>query len=194
MIDNFTQISNLLTFSSEDDFYFLQILKRKKENPELGSNSYPVKTYFIKSVDDLLRNKEEIICLCKHHNARAGINLNRRSFEKVAFHTLQKITDQLLNRDYKSVRTSYASSCGKSNNEPNKKWLVDIDHKNKREINTMLVYIERIAQPVGSKFIALIETKNGFHLITRPFNLQMFKQNYPGTEVHKDNPTILYCQ
>jgi hypothetical protein len=39
MVDNFEIIKSLLQFDSEDDFYHLQILKRKKENPELGSNS-----------------------------------------------------------------------------------------------------------------------------------------------------------
>jgi len=35
MIDNFEQIKKLLTFETEDDFYFGQILQRKKEHPEL---------------------------------------------------------------------------------------------------------------------------------------------------------------
>jgi len=191
MIDNFEQIAKLLEFESEDDFYFLQILKRKKEHPELGSNSYVVKTYFIKSVNDLWIHKKEIIYLCEHHNARAGINLNRRSFEKVAFKTLQKVTEQLMNRDYKSVRTAYSSACGLSHNEKDKKWIVDIDHKNRRAINDLLRVIEAIP-PTEQRFIALLETKNGFHLITKPFNLQIFKQNSPDIEIHKDNPCCLY--
>ena len=47
MIDNFELIKSLLKFESPDDFYHLQILKRKKENPELGSNSRVVKTYYV---------------------------------------------------------------------------------------------------------------------------------------------------
>ena len=41
MIDNFEQISKLLTFTSEDEFYFVQVLQRKKDNPGgyLGSNN-----------------------------------------------------------------------------------------------------------------------------------------------------------
>jgi hypothetical protein len=49
MVNNFRQITQLLKFDSEDDFYHLQILKRKKENPELGSNSYVIRTYCIRS-------------------------------------------------------------------------------------------------------------------------------------------------
>lgn len=41
MVDNFEQIGNLLSFDSNDEFYFLQILQRKKDNPSgyLGSNN-----------------------------------------------------------------------------------------------------------------------------------------------------------
>lgn len=192
MIDNFEQIKKLLTFETEDDFYFGQILQRKKEHPELGSNSHVVKTYFITSTDHLQYYKEEMICLCKHHNARAGINLNKRSFEKVAFHALAKVTDQLLNHDYKSVRKAYASACGIAHSDKNKKWIIDIDHKNRRAINDVMAFIERIPRPEGSKFIDIIETKNGFHLITRPFDIQTFKTQYPEIEIHKDNPTLLF--
>ena len=30
-------------------------------------------------------------------------------------------------------------------------------------------------------------------LITTPFNLQQFKEKYPDVDVHKNNPTLLYC-
>ena len=39
MIDVFEKIKHLLVFESVDDFYYLQILQRKKENPGIGSNS-----------------------------------------------------------------------------------------------------------------------------------------------------------
>ena len=34
MIDNLELIKPLLSFSTGDDFYYLQILRRKKENPD----------------------------------------------------------------------------------------------------------------------------------------------------------------
>jgi hypothetical protein len=101
MVDNFKQIADFLTFDNEDDFYHLQILKRKKENPEIGSNSYVIRTYCIRSKEHLIEKMVEIINLCTQHNARAYINLNRRSFERAAFHTLKKVTDIIMNKDYK---------------------------------------------------------------------------------------------
>ncbi|WP_265091158.1 hypothetical protein, partial [Acinetobacter baumannii] len=41
-------------------------------------------------------------------------------------------------------------------------------------------------------FYAEIPTMNGCHLITKPFNLQKFKEKFPEIDVHKNNPTILY--
>ena len=97
MVDNFEQIGNLLSFKSDDEFYFLQILQRKKDNPSgyLGSNnsSRLVKAYYIKSKEQLFKQKEEIVKLCQVFNARAGINLNKRSYHKTAFNTLKTISD-----------------------------------------------------------------------------------------------------
>jgi hypothetical protein len=181
MIDNIVAIKDLLTFESEDDFYHLQILKRKKENPELGSNSYVVKTYYINSIEYLDSKIDEIIHLCNFHNARACINLNRRSYEKIAFHTLKKVTDQIMNKDFKSVRKAYESVCGSFSNEKDKKWIIDIDHKDfdlsevKRHVfyNNLISNIQSLIFQTGKDdTITTIPTKNGFHLITRPFNLE----------------------
>ena len=128
MQNNFQQISNLLQFRSDDDFYHLQIIKRKNDHPEIGSNSLVIKTYYIKSEDHLAKVESEIIALCDLHGERACINLNRRSFEKMAFHTLKKVTDQIMNKDFKSVRKAYESVCGAYANESNKKWIIDIDN------------------------------------------------------------------
>ena len=78
-MDNIEKILPFLQFDSEDDFYFLQILQRKKENPQLGSNSRVIKNYYITSQQHLLDKYEEIKKLCEVFNARASIRLNRRS-------------------------------------------------------------------------------------------------------------------
>jgi hypothetical protein len=190
MVDNFEQIKSLLKFDDEDQFYLVQIIKRKKDNKELGSNSHVVKFYYIKSAEDLDKNKEEMVLLANFHNARVCVNLNKRSFEKTAFHTLKKITDQILNKDFKNVRKAYNSVCGMHAGELDKTWIIDIDEKG-RCANQVLKDLDEI-QPIGDKLIAIIETKNGVHLITRPFNIQKFKEWFPDIDVHKNNPTIIY--
>ena len=127
MINNFEKISHHLIFESSDDFYHLMILKRKKEHPELGSNSITVHTYYVNSLEHLKNIEKEVINLCEFHNARAYINLNKRSYEKIAFHHLKKVTDCLLNKDFKSIKDAYNSVCGSFSNSTEKRWIIDVD-------------------------------------------------------------------
>jgi len=195
MIDNFNLIYPLLNFDSEDDFYFVQILQRKKDNPNNvhGSNnsSRLIKAYYISSVDSLKRLKEEMIHLADYFNARVGINLNKRSYYKTAFHTMQTIANQMSNKDFKNVRSAYNTSCGVCNVNDDKRWILDVDEKG-RKTNDIILFIERECEPIGNKYITIIPSKQGFHIITKPFNLSVFKKEYPDIEVHKNNPTNIY--
>lgn len=189
------QIKPLLKFDSKDDFYHLQIIKRKKENPELGSNSYIIKTYYITSVEHLEKMMPEIIDICESNNARAGLNLNRRSFEKIAFQTLRKVSEQIFNKDFYSVRKSYNTCCGAFGNEKDKKWIIDIDEKDPNIVNELVGYISTLEpayEKVSDRIKVVLPTKNGFHIITSPFRLDVFKKKYPTIDVHKDNPCNLF--
>ncbi len=198
-INNLEQIKEIIVFDNKDIFYHLQIIKRKKEHPELGSNNVIIKTYYIQSIEYLEMKMPEIISLCNFYNARAGINLNKRSFEKLAFQMLKKVTDCILNKNYKAVRKSYESVCGQFSSDKDKKWIIDIDIKDLdfcKKIEDELIKLE----PFGEKVKSIIETKNGYHLITSPFNIYKYNQMLiwksgilEKPEIHKNNPTILYC-
>src|SRR5690606_34154535 len=182
MIDNFDQIRRLLDFRSKDDFYFVQILQRKKDHiigkvNGCNNNSRLIKAYYIRSLEYFDFIKPEIIELCKLFQARAGINLNRRSFKNMALQNLRKITDQILNEDYIHAPKAYSSVCGMYSNESDKTWIIDIDDKEYVSYE-LKSYIDTL-RPEGDKFITEIPSKNGYHIITRPFDLQAFKKQYP---------------
>lgn len=83
-VDNFQLIGSLMNFQSDDDFYFVEIIKRKKDNPNDAFRYRQFITYYwIKSVDELNSLKDEIIDTCKQHNARAYIYMNPRSAKVV---------------------------------------------------------------------------------------------------------------
>lgn len=191
MIDNFDKIKTLLEFKSEDDFYHLQILRRKKENPDLGSNSEVVKTYYISSLEYLERKKEEIKQLCFVTNARAYINLNKRSYYKTGFSLLEKVSQQMMNKDFKSIRKAYESVCG--NQPPEGKWIIDIDTKNENFVRIVINDITNCSpNKRENKVIEVLETLNGYHVISNPFNVQEFKLIHSNIDIQKNNPTILY--
>jgi hypothetical protein len=192
MIDNLNKVLPFLHFDSSDDFYYLQILQRKKENPQLGSNSRVIRNYYIKSQQYLLDRYEEIKTICNATNARAMIRLNKRSFEKVGFKALQNMANTMVNREYDFLMKSYDRACGLGHNDPIKKWILDIDFVPLPvEIEGITHFINSI-EPIGPKVIDTIPSKNGVHLITTAFNTEVFRKQYPDVEVQKDNPTNLY--
>jgi hypothetical protein len=106
---------------------------------------------------------------------------------------LKKVTDIIINKDYKSVRNAYPSTCGKFHNDPDKKWIIDVDTNDIKEVNTLTQSI-RMIEPEGNKVYKILDTPNGYHIICSPFNTQRFSLLHPGYDIHKNNPTILYVQ
>ena len=203
IINNFEQISNLLTFNSEDDFYHLQILKRKKDLPEHekggNNNARCIKTYYIKNSKYLLDKAPEIIALCELFTARAYINLNRKSFKKAAILTISELTTRIIQHHEDFAYTAYDSVIGeKQVNVGDKMWITDIDTK---EIGIIMKYEALINQckPHSEfpKVYCEIPTVNGVHVITSPFDVDEFtkkvkEKNLDVVDIQKNNPTVLY--
>ena len=202
MIDNFEQIRNLLTFPNENSFYFLEIIKRRKENPEMLKHASLVRDFYIHSLKEFDEAKGKIVELCNQHNARAYFRLNLRDAKKIAFLYNKRLAELLITEDYKNIPRAYASVAGEFHSDEDKKWLIDLDGSGEdfqKLSNDIIARITEIyvsnqrTETYKNPIIANIPTKNGIHLITRPFRLDVFKEEFPNIEVHKNNPTILYC-
>jgi hypothetical protein len=194
MIDNFNRIRYLLHFESDDEFYFVQIIQRKKENQVAGTKNHNriLRYHAITSVEKLMSLKDEMISFANYFNARVCINLNRRSFKKVGLKALKNITDTVIEEDYPRARNAWISACGQSGAVGEKRWIVDIDGEQIRKINLYGMYINEHCKPEGDKVITTLPSKNGCHLITKPFDVKEFTQNFCDIEIHKNNPTNLY--
>jgi hypothetical protein len=189
MINNIQLILPFLKFESKDDFYYLQILQRKKENPQLGSNSRVIKNYYITSEQYLLDKYDEIKKLCEVFNARAMIRLNKRSFEKVGFKCMTNLANTMMNKEYSFVKASYDRACGLSHNDSEKKWILDVDFALKSQhVESMKKQLYQY-EPVGEKILSIIPSKSGYHIIIKPCDLRNFNSTI---DKHKDNPTNLY--
>lgn len=196
IVNNKSLIKPLLIFPKKDDsFYFVQVLQRKKDNPELGNNSRVIKTYFIKSVEHLNFHWEEMIKLADLFNARVSINLNPRSFEKAGFQVMSKIAHMMENKDYNHIYKAYESICGNYHSEMDKRWLIDIDKEDIPRYAEIKSFVEEIQSEITNKpykVLAELLSRSGIHLITNPFNLEKFTQKFPKIDVHKNNPVVLY--
>jgi len=197
MINNLEKIKELLNFEDEHDFYFLQILQRKKDHPEgtvVGSNnsSRLIKGYYIYSIDQLDKYFKEITMLCHLFEARACINLNKRNATDISLRMLARLADNIRNGHPESSSSLFNTVCGETHSEKDKKWIIDIDDIYNDEQYLDLVNFLHDLEPIGSKVITNLSSKNGFHIITKPFNMQKFKDTHPTIDVHKNNPTNLY--
>jgi len=194
MIDNFELIKSFLKFPNDDIYYHLQILRRGKDHPELPAANRVIKPYFICSLESLDYVEQEIKNLCKFFGARAYINLSPKSIKKTTMLQLKYLAQRAYEGDFKKIWKAWNTCAGEIKGEE-PRWIIDIDNTTITEgpIIDLIDGLEPI-DPFGySKFIAEIPTKSGYHLITTPFNLQQFKKEYPDIDVHKNNPTLLYC-
>jgi hypothetical protein len=191
MIDNFELIKQFLKFK-EGDFYFLQIIRRRKENPDENNNNRIIKTYYISTLEYYDSIQDEIKKLCKFFNARAYIGLNRRNYKKLAFYMLKEVTDKILNDQFWSVKSAFDSVCGQYTTG-DKLWIVDLDFFNEDVINVYTDSINKCQSGFEVNVLGKIPTLNGWHLITRPFNIKEFTtfEEFP-VDIHKNNPTLLY--
>lgn len=95
IVDNFELAKGYMEFNSPDDVYFVQVIKRYKDNKDkpdaekwkqdskaLGtyhSGAEYIKHYLIHSEKELDAVKGELIKLCEYNNARAYISINPRN-------------------------------------------------------------------------------------------------------------------
>lgn len=200
-IDNFDEISELLFGEknrplSENEFYFLQILVRGKDGNHVSGNNKNrlVKYYCIRSKEQLIGLKEEIKGICKTVNGRAYIHPTRRDAIEVANLCLILTSKTFVSKNWTSFRGAYSTACGQSFVSNDKKFIVDLDDYEfgSQEMEAMKAFINSLRGKGDDKIVGEIETKNGCHLITLPFDRGEFGRKYPEIDVHKNNPTLLY--
>jgi len=191
-VNNSAKIGTMITFE-KDDFYFLQILKRRKDNPEMEKDMVVIKNYYVESMDQYIKLIPRIISLCQYENARAYFRLNKRNYKKIGLQMIRRVADHISSGNNKAIKTAFDSICGEYHSDTDKKWIVDIDSID-NNINDVLFELTNLQlQTEKEPMMEIIPTKNGVHVITRPFNLKKFRETFSGIDVHKDNPTILYC-
>lgn len=197
MTHNLNLIKPLLDFQSEDDFYTLQIIKRRKDNPDMNHGEWIIKTVYLRSIEQLDEIWSDLEELADKFDARIYINLNVKSFKRATLKCLKDMADRVAEDNYSKPYKIFDSAAGSIGASRNPRWILDIDWPDPN-INQFAKeqYINQvkenlmICEPQGEKVIAEIPTSNGIHLITTPFNRQVFVHHE--IDIHKNNPTLAY--
>ena len=193
MIDNINIIKPLLNFTDEGDFYMLYIFKRKKDQPEGEKDNHQsvrtIKTYCIENLDYLDNRYDEIKQLCEMFNARAYIHVQKQNHKDVSLEMLIELANRIKSGAHKQ-QNLFDSVVGQLKTQE-KRWIIDVDDKDTKELVGITEVIHN-ARPEGDKLEACVPTKNGYHLITKRFDVKMFQSVYPNIDIQKKNPTLLY--
>ena len=193
MIDNIELIKPLLNFSDPEDFYMLYVLKRKKDQPEGERDNHQsvrtIKTYCIESVEYLEKRYDEIKQLCEMFKARAYIHVQKQNHKDVSLNMLATLAERI--RDGANKQQGLFDSVIGQIKTYEKKWVVDVDIKDLEFTEELIKFINGL-RPEGPKCEVVIPTKNGYHLITKRFDVKTFSEKYPGIDIQRKNPTLLF--
>ncbi len=194
MINNIDLIKPLLDFSKPGDFYMLYVFKRKKDQPEGERDNHQsvrtIKSYTVESLEYLDKRFSEIVDLCEMFKARAYIHIQKQNHHDVSLEMMMALAERIKNGSH-NQKGLFDSVVGQLKTYE-KRWIVDVDTKDTKELLDIKLQIDS-CQPFGEdKIIAEIPTKNGFHLITKRFDVMEFQKKYPKVDIQKKNPTLLY--
>lgn len=193
MIDNIDLIKPLLSFDNEGDFYQLFIFLRKKDQPEGEKQNHQsvrtIKSYCVTSISYLDMRYEEIKMLCEVFKARAYIHVAKQNHKDVGMNMITEIVTRIQSGQI-NQKNVFDSVVGQIKTQE-KRWVVDIDMNSIEMVQHITRFINNI-RPEGDKTEAVIRTKNGYHLITKRFDVMEFSKHFPTIDIQKKNPTLLY--
>jgi len=193
MLDNIDLIKPLLTFDKEGDFYMLYVFKRKKDQPEGERDNHQsvrtIKAYCVNSIAYLDMRYDEIKQLCEVFKARAYIHVAKQNHMDVSMNMITEIVTRIQSGQINQQHV-FDSVVGQIKTIE-KRWIIDVDDKDTKEL-VRITEVIHATRPEGDKLEACIPTKNGYHLITKRFDVQMFRNVFPHIDIQKKNPTLLY--
>ena len=196
IVDNFDLIKKHINTSEDgNEFYMHQIMRRTKDQKghEDKHKQSIIKSYFISSPEYLEIKRDEIVKLCEMFNARAYINLNKKSYKQVSLKALAILAGKISQEDY-NIKTLFESAAGQTGAcDGDKSWIVDFDSKDLGELDRIKDIINSVEPICDNKIIETVPTRHGYHLISKPFNKKAFYEKYNDSiSIHDNNPTLLF--
>jgi len=187
MIDNFGAIVPYLGLKG---IYHVQINQRSKDGHDKSTRL--IAEWFVTSPEKLLFLKPAIVLLCDQYMARAYINLNNKQPEEVTYKLIEKLFDSLKSKNYNLIQS--LSSAVDTVNGQHKIWVVDVDNDSRENLDLICSRINQCRSGMTVNVRDVISTKNGYHILTCPFDMsQLNRDGISDFEVKKNAMTLLYC-
>ena len=175
-INNRIKIENFLKFK-ENTYYFIQVIQRRKENPDLPKVEIQRGYWYITSLSDLDIHWPKIVMLCEVYNARSYISLIPRSLEKFGKQCLLAYSERIVNGSYKNI-FSIPQKVALSGKVIDSKglfsktvWMVDVDSIDPESKDRVLkLFLD------FTTVHTVLRTPNGFHFIVDSFNPKVIEK------------------
>lgn len=191
MQDNFDLIVKFLegtVVMEKNDFFFVQILKRRKDNPEMTEHEINIDNIYITSFKDFKKKKDRIVKTCEVNNARCLIRLGKRNFEFLSTKLVQEIGSIQEKKAFHKIVSAFTSVCGSYPSSKKKLWMIDVDDMTiYEEVKTLLENITKIH--------LIVPSKTGAHIVINGFNpdLWPYPEKDPRVGLMKEATTNLIC-
>ena len=205
VVDNFDLLGKYMEFKSPDDVYFVQIIKRWKDNKDkpgaekwrqqgrlkgsYNSGGEFLNYYLIHSPAELDSIKNEVVKICAYNNARAYISINSRS-QNMVNNFIGKFRSRFNANDprYKNAEAILYGQAKSGPNWKNERLKVLLDIDTTRESKTKMPNgkkvnvwdeVKKRIEDYGIKVAAEYETPSGgLHLILNNKNNRNLKPFY----------------
>lgn len=207
MTDNFNRFREFMQLPEQeggDAYYVIELVRRGKDCPDLPAANYHFKNYYIDTLAKYDKVQDEIRLLCRTLRLRAYVSVCRKSFRRVTMNTLAEMARRASLDDFRRPYAVFESCSGKDVDKDDRHWVVDVDdfvgYNTQEHCETIRNFIND-CQPFEdrNKIELILPTKNGMHLITRPFDVKtfnicmgIFTDMIPHPEIKKNHLTLLF--
>jgi hypothetical protein len=207
VVNNFETIKNILNFDGKSVYLVWLVMRNKDGNTQAKGNNRnrTIKSYYFLTKEQLEMRQEEIIKLCDLFNCRAYIGINKKPMNKVLFQLQNTLTDYMQqyfggNEFIPNIHALVDSSVMKCGTEGRRMWIVDIDTKDRNQIEAIVRIINSCRSSFDCNVINELQTAHGVHLITHPFEIPQYEKlinentdirEFP--EIKKEGLTLLYA-
>lgn len=201
IVDNFELFKSWFNkLEKPEEFYFVQIIQRKKDGnvlPSYTSGARTLRSFYFFDLEHFEKEECHIKEICYKNNARAYFWVNVRNTKDIAFSCVKQFVDLIEQGNTNQGLAVWDRACGANISKDHEKlWIVDIDEEdlpNKDIIRELLLSCRGSENRI--KYI--IPTLHGEHWLCTGFDRNAFNtllgnNNISYLDIHKNNPTLLY--